>query len=165
MSGTARPIGHKFVMAAEPNRSTPRKNNWSPSRCRTIAACLGAFAALALSRDGHAQAWPDRTISYIVPSSPGSSPDIVGRIMADALARILGQPVVVLNRSGAGGTIAAAAAAKAVPDGYTILQANTNHSFSQTFYKNLGYDLEHDFSPVGRFASAFYIATVHPKLA
>jgi tripartite-type tricarboxylate transporter receptor subunit TctC len=84
--------------------------------------------------------------------------------MAEALAKILGQPVVVMNRAGAGGTIAAAAAAKAVPDGYTILQANTNHSFSQTFYKNLGYDLEKDFSPVGRFASAFYIVLAHPKL-
>jgi tripartite-type tricarboxylate transporter receptor subunit TctC len=134
------------------------------NRRRSIAACLTALAALVLPRDGHAQTYPDRTINYIVPSSPGSSPDIVGRIMAEALAKILGQPVVVMNRAGAGGTIAAAAAAKAVPDGYTILQANTNHSFSQTFYKNLGYDLEKDFSPVGRFASAFYIVLAHPKL-
>ena len=133
-------------------------------RCRAIAACVGALAALLLAQDGHAQAYPDRPINYIVPSSPGSSPDIVGRIMADALAKALGQPVVVLNRSGAGGTIAAAAAAKAAPDGYTILQANTNHSFSQTFYKNLPYDLERDFSPIGRFASAFYVITAHPKL-
>ena len=70
----------------------------------------------------------------------------------------------MLNRPGAGGTIAAAAAAKTAPDGYTILQANTNHSFSQTFYKNLSYDLEKDFSPVARFASAFYIVVAHPKL-
>ena len=133
-------------------------------RRHAIAACLGALAAVVLARDGHAQAYPDRTINYIVPSSPGSSPDIVGRIMAEALSKILGQPVVVMNRAGAGGTIAAAAAAKAAPDGYTILQANTNHSFSQTFYKNLGYDLEKDFSPVGRFASAFYIVLAHPKL-
>ena len=69
-----------------------------------------------------------------------------------------------MNRPGAAGTIAAAAAAKAIPDGYTVLQANTNHSFSQTFYKNLGYDLEQDFSPVGRFASAFYIILAHPRL-
>ena len=134
------------------------------NRRRAIAACLAAFAALVLPRDGQAQAYPDRAINYIVPSSPGSSPDIVGRIMAEALAKILGQPVVVMNRAGAGGTIAAAAAAKAIPDGYTILQANTNHSFSQTFYKNLGYNLELDFSPVGRFASAFYIVLAHPKL-
>src|ERR1700716_659375 len=151
-------------MVVEPSGSAPTKNNAAPNRLRTIAACLGAFAALLLSRDGHAQAYPDRPISYIVPSSPGSSPDIVGRIRAAALAKILGQPVVVLNRPGAGGTIAAAAAAKAAPDGYAILQANTNHSFSQTFYKNLGYDLEQDFSPVGRFASAFYIVVAHPRL-
>ena len=128
------------LMAVQPSGSAPSKNKAAPNRRRIIAACLGAFAALLLPRDGHAQAYPDRTISYIVPSSPGSSPDIVGRIMAEALAKILGQPVVVLNRAGAGGTIAAAAAAKAVPDGYTILQANTNHSFSQTLYKNLSYD-------------------------
>jgi tripartite-type tricarboxylate transporter receptor subunit TctC len=151
-------------MAVEPSGSAPRRNNAAPNRRRVVAACLAAFAALLLPHGAHAQAYPDRAISYVVPSSPGSSPDIVGRIMAEALARILGQPVVVLNRAGAGGTIAAAAAAKAAPDGYTILQANTNHSFSQTFYKNLGYNLEHDFSPVGRFASAFYIVLAHPKL-
>src|SRR5204862_7354081 len=136
------------------DRHAPRVDDAVPNRRLAIAACLAAFAALVLPRDGHAQTYPDRTINYIVPSSPGSSPDMVGRIMAEALAKILGQPVVVMNRAGAGGTIAAAAAAKAIPDGYTILQANTNHSFSQTFYKNLGYDLEKDFSPVGRFASA-----------
>ena len=138
-------------------------NTTSNMRC-AIAACLALAAGLPLARECHAQTYPDRTISYIVPSSPGSSPDIVGRVMAEALAKILGQPVVVLNRPGAGGTIAAAAAAKATPDGYTILQANTNHSFSHTFYKNPGYDLEQDFIPVGRFASAFYIIVAHPKL-
>ena len=151
-------------MAVESSAIVPGNNNATPNRRRAIAACLAALAALVLPRDGHAQAYPDRAINYIVPSSPGSSPDIVGRIMAEALAKNLGQPVVVMNRAGAGGTIAAATAAKAIPDGYTILQANTNHSFSQTFYKNLGYDLEKDFSPVGRFASAFYIVLAHPKL-
>jgi len=131
--------------------------------CRIAVACLAAFAAL-LSDDARAQNYPDRTINYIVPSSPGSSPDIVGRIMAEALSKILGQPVVVLNRAGAGGTIAAAVTAKAPPDGYTILQANTNHSFSQTLYRNLSYNLEKDFAPVGRFASAFYIVLAHPKV-
>src|SRR5882757_6939475 len=151
-------------MVVEPSGNAPSKINATQNRHRAIAASLGILAALVLPRDGHTQAYPDRTINYIVPSSPGSSPDIVGRIMAEALTKILGQPVVVMNRAGAGGTIAAAAAAKAIPDGYTILQANTNHSFSQTFYKNLGYDLEKDFGPVGRFASAFYIVMAHPKL-
>src|SRR5262245_6329213 len=132
--------------------------------CRIAVVCLAALAALLLPHSGRAQNYPDRTINYIVPSSPGSSPDIVGRIVAEALAKILGQPVVVLNRAGAGGTIAAAVTAKAPADGYTILQANTNHSFSHTLYKNLSYNLEKDFSPVGRFASAFYIVLAHPKV-
>jgi tripartite-type tricarboxylate transporter receptor subunit TctC len=131
--------------------------------CRIAVACVAALAAL-LPRESHAETYPDRTINYIVPSSPGSSPDIVGRIMAEALSKILGQPVVVLNRAGAGGTIAAAVTAKASADGYTILQANTNHSFSQTLYKNLSYNLEKDFAPIGRFASAFYIVLAHPKV-
>jgi tripartite-type tricarboxylate transporter receptor subunit TctC len=153
-----------ITMAVALPRNTPSKNDSAPLRRRAMAACVAVLAALLPVHAGHAQAYPDRVISYIVPSSPGSSPDIVGRIMADALAKILGQPVVVLNRSGAGGTSAAAAAAKAAPDGYTILQANTNHSFSQRFYKNLPYDLERDFSPIGRFASAFYVITAHPRL-
>jgi tripartite-type tricarboxylate transporter receptor subunit TctC len=136
----------------------------TPDKRRVVALCLMAFAALALPRESHAQNYPDRTISYIVPSSPGSSPDIVGRVMAEALSKILGQTVVVLNRAGAGGTIAAAGVAKAAPDGYTILQANANHAFSHTLYKNLSYDLEKDFVPVGRFSSAFYIILAHPKV-
>ena len=150
-------------MDSEPNkRALAGRSATLTKRC-TVAVCLGALA-LMLPRDGLAQTYPDRTISYIVPSSAGSSPDIVGRIMADALSKILGQPVVVLNRAGAGGTIAAAAAARAAPDGYTVLQANANLSFSQTLYKNLTYDVERDFVPVGRFASAFYIFLAHPKV-
>lgn len=136
----------------------------TPNRRQIIALCLGMLAALLLPHETRAQNWPDRAIQYIVPSSPGSSPDIVGRIMAEALAKILGQPVVVLNRAGAGGTIAAAVTAKAPPDGYTVLQANANHAFSHTLYRNLSYDLEKDFVPVGRFASAFYIILAHPKV-
>src|SRR5262249_50561297 len=137
------------------NGKAPKTHNPRPPRYCPSPACLAAFAALLLPPPAHAQPYPDRPISYIVPSSAGSSPDIVGRIMADALAKILGQPVVVLNRAGAGGTIAAAAAARAAPDGYTVLQANANLSFSQTLYKNLTYEVEKDFVPVGRLASAF----------
>src|SRR5262245_60900187 len=82
---------------------------------RVLAACVTVFAALIFPRDGEAQGYPNRPITYIVPSSAGSSPDIVGRVMAEALSKILGQTIVVLNRPGAGGTIAAAAAAKTAP--------------------------------------------------
>src|SRR3977135_587197 len=96
-------------MTVKPSKSAPNKKPATPNRRRTIFACLAACAALLLPCAAHAHAYPRRAISYIVPSSPGSSPDIVGRIMADALAKILGQPVVVLNRPGAGGTIGAPA--------------------------------------------------------
>ena len=89
-------------MAVEPRESAPGKRKARAEPASHHRSMLGRFPALALPQDGHAQTYPDRTISYIVPSSPGSSPDIVGRIMAEALARILGQPVVVLNRAGAG---------------------------------------------------------------
>src|SRR5262249_22784245 len=141
--------------------NVPETGNATLCRRCLIVGLFAALAALLPPRAGHAQSYPDRPISYIVPSSPGSSPDIVGRVMADALAKALGQPVVVINRPGAGGTIAAAQAAKSTPDGYTVLQANTNHSFSQTLYKNLGYNLEQDFAPIGRFASAFYVFLAH----
>lgn len=126
-------------------------------------ACVIACASI-ISREGRAQGYPDRPITYIVPSSPGSSPDVVGRIMASALAKALGQSVVVTNRAGAGGTVGAAVAATAAPDGYTILQANSNHSVSHSLYKSLSYDLTKDFSPVMRFASAFYVVLINPSV-
>jgi tripartite-type tricarboxylate transporter receptor subunit TctC len=151
-------------MTVQPSTNVRNTSRALGTAHRALMVCVTALAVLGLPPDGRTQTYPDRTITYVVPSSPGSSPDIVGRIMAEAMAKILGQAVVVLNRPGAGGTVAAAAAAKAAPDGYTILQANTNHSFSQTLYKNLSYDLERDFSPIVRFATAFYIVVAHPKL-
>src|SRR5258708_38571113 len=106
------------------------KNTVTPNRRRAIAACVATCAALLLPCGAHAQAYPDRAISYIVPSSPGSSPDIVGRIMADALAKILGQPVVVLNRPGAGGPTRRGGSAQAGPAGPTHLQGPPNHSLT-----------------------------------
>ena len=88
--------------------------------------------ALLLPQDGHAQTYPDRTINYIVPSSPGSSPDIVGRIMAEALGNILGTAGRGAQSCRRGRDDRRRGRRKAAPDGYTILQANTNHSFSQT---------------------------------
>jgi len=150
-------------MAKGPSGRARRKGAGVPSRRHFIFAAATMLAAALLPQQAQAQGYPERPISYIVPSSPGSSPDVVGRVMAEALSKVLGQPVVVVNRAGAGGTVAAATAARAAPDGYTILQANTNHSFSHTLYKNLNYDLVKDFKPVSRFASAFYIIVAHPK--
>ena len=122
------------------------------------------FALLALAALPCAAQYPDRNVTFLANFPPGGLVDIVTRVVADGMKPKFPHGITVVNKPGAGGAVGVSDLVQAKPDGYTILQANTNHSFSQTFYKNLGYDLEQDFSPVGRFASAFYIVVAHPKL-
>ena len=114
--------------------------------------------------DARAQHDPVKPIRYIVPSSAGSAVDTIGRVIALGLTEVLGQQVIVEDRPGAGGNIGAAVAAKAAPDGYTILQVNNNHTTNVTLYKNLQYDLLRDFAPVTQLASSPYVIVVHPSL-
>src|SRR6266446_3797748 len=87
------------------------------------AACglAGAILAMAASHAALAQAWPTKTIQAVIPFAPGNANDVVARIVLDQLSRQLGQPIIIENRSGAGGTTGVAYVAKAPPDGYTIL--------------------------------------------
>ena len=110
------------------------------------------------------QQYPAKTIRYIVPSSAGSAVDTIGRVVAGGLTEVLGQQVIVEDRPGAGGNIGAAVAAKAAPDGYTVLQVNNNHTTNVTLYRNLQYDLLRDFAPVTQLASSPYVLVVHPSL-
>ncbi len=110
------------------------------------------------------QQYPAKPIRYIVPSSAGSAVDTIARVAAIGLADTLNQQVVVENRAGAGGNIAAAAVAKAPPDGYTLIQVNNNHTTNVTLYKKLNYDLLRDFAPVTQLASSPYTLSVHPSL-
>lgn len=96
-----------------------------------------------------AQAYPDRPIQLIVPFPPGGPADIVARPLAEGLARTLRQPVVVLNKSGASGTIGASFVAKAQPDGYTLLMGTSNElTMSPGLFDQLPYDPGRDFAPV-----------------
>ena len=128
----------------------------------TIFAC-GVLMMQAVA-DSRAQAYPTKPVRYMVPSSPGSSVDTIGRIVADGLTEALGQQVIVENRAGAGGNIGAALAAKAAPDGYTVVQVNNNHTTNVTLYKKRGYDLLRDFAPVTKLAVSPYVLVVHPSL-
>lgn len=96
----------------------------------------------------HAQAWPARPLRAIVPVGAGSSTDIVHRLVLEQLSAGLGQPIIVENRTGAGGTIGTAAAAKAEPDGYTLLANGSAHTIAPALYKSLPYDPARDFVPV-----------------
>ncbi|HWI98280.1 MAG TPA: tripartite tricarboxylate transporter substrate binding protein [Burkholderiales bacterium] len=96
----------------------------------------------------HAAAWPAKPLRAIVPVGAGSSTDIVHRLVLEKLSAGLGQPIVVENRVGAGGTIGTAAVAKAEADGYTLLASGSAHTIAPALYKSLPYDPARDFAPV-----------------
>jgi tripartite-type tricarboxylate transporter receptor subunit TctC len=121
-----------------------------------------ALATPALPRLAWAQSWPSRPIRAIIPFTAGSTVDIVGRIVLDPLANQLGQPIVVENRGGAGGSIGAAAVAKADPDGYTILVNASAHSAAPAAYPNITYDPAKDFSAVIAFGTVPNVTVVSP---
>lgn len=106
--------------------------------------------------------WPTRPIRAIVPFSAGSSVDIVGRIVADPLSALLGKPIFVENRGGAGGTIGCAVVAQSPPDGYTILINASAHTAAPAIYANVPYDVTRDFSAVIPFGTVPNVVIVAP---
>ena len=130
-----------------------------------LAAALLMLAALTIAPQACAAAqFPARPITLVVPLTPGTTIDILARLFADRLSQILGQPVVVLNRPGAGGIIGAQAVAKANPDGYTLLFANSGHSILGLLNKDLAFDPIRDFAGVAMVGTAPVIVVVPAKL-
>jgi tripartite-type tricarboxylate transporter receptor subunit TctC len=124
---------------------------------------LGALIAFPLTVI--AQAYPSKPVRVVVPYPAGSTPDIVGRTVAERLQKALGQPFVVENRSGAGGNIGAEAVAKAAADGHTLLVAgNGPVAINKHLYKGLGYDADRDLAPISLLASAPQMLVVKPEL-
>jgi tripartite-type tricarboxylate transporter receptor subunit TctC len=114
----------------------------------------------------HAQGWPARPITLIIPFPPGGSTDIVGRIAAEGLARELGQPFVVDNRGGAGGAIGAKAIAEAAPDGYTLGVATVSTHVVNPVVRGaaLGYNALADFTFISQIAAVPNVVSVHPSV-
>jgi tripartite-type tricarboxylate transporter receptor subunit TctC len=110
-----------------------------------------ATLAIAVPDQGHAQAWPSRNITAVIPFAAGNANDVVARIVLDQLSRQLGHPIIIENRAGAGGTTGVAAVAKAAPDGYTVLMHSSTFSASYSLYKSLPYDTFKDFAAVAPF--------------
>ena len=126
------------------------------------ALCISAFAAPLAAL---AQAWPSKPIRLIIPFPPGGATDIIGRTLAQKLSIQLGQTVIVDNKPGAGGTLGSNEAAKAAPDGYTLLLATTStHSIAPSLYKNIPYSVEKDFAPISEVATATNVLIVTPNL-
>src|SRR3989449_390929 len=127
-----------------------------------VKAC--ALAALAISASAQAQVYPAKPIRMIVAYPPGGGTDIVGRMVAQKLGETLGQSVLVENRGGASGNIGTELAARAAPDGYTILMGNVApNAINVSLFKNLPFDPVADFVPVSLVASTPNILVVHPS--
>jgi tripartite-type tricarboxylate transporter receptor subunit TctC len=127
---------------------------------------LGAFLAAAILGSSAAQAaWPaDKPITYVVPFTPGGSTDVVGRMIAQKLSKILNQNIIVENRAGAGGSIGAAYVAHAAPDGYTLFGGTINtNAINYSLYKNLQYGAK-DFAPVSLVATLPNVLLVAPNI-
>lgn len=121
-------------------------------------ATLGAWPAFA------AAAYPDKPIRIIVPFAPGGATDVLARALADKLTGVTGVSVLVDNRPGAGGTLGAGLAARAAPDGYTLLLNSPSHTFVSSVYKNLPFDPANDFKPITMFAQMPNVLVVHPSM-
>jgi tripartite-type tricarboxylate transporter receptor subunit TctC len=110
-----------------------------------------------------AQGWPTKPLRLVVSFAPGGPADIVGRLIGQALQERLGKPVVVENRAGAGGNIAAKFVAGQPADGYTLLITTSSMAVNQTLYKDPGYDALRDFTPVANLAASPNIIVAHPS--
>lgn len=129
---------------------------------KRIAALL---VVLAWSGAAAAQGWPNKPIRYIVPFAPGGTADILGRLVAPKLGEVLGQPVVVENRTGAGGSVGAEMLAKSPADGHTVGGGTiSSHAINVTLYPKLPYDPEKDFAPITMLATLPNMLVVHPSL-
>ncbi len=130
---------------------------------RTFATGLGA--GLVLPRGADAQAFPSRPIKFLVPFGAGSATDAVARLIGERVSAELRQPVIVENQAGASGVIAAQNAARAAPDGYTLLiTTNTTHGANQSLLKTVPYDALNDFTPLSRLGYNPLILIVNPSV-
>jgi len=126
------------------------KSNASRMRRRAVLLCtLAAACALPFAGDVRADTFPSRPVKMIVPFGPGTSTDIIARVMADEMAKSLGHPIVVENRAGAGGAIGTDFVARAPADGYTIVMGTVGtHAINKALYAKLTYDPVADFAPI-----------------
>lgn len=108
--------------------------------------------------------FPDRPVSIVVPFPAGGTPDILARVLGEAVGKRLGQPVIVDNRAGAGGNIGAQAVMRAKPDGHTLLMCAFGCSVAPLIYKPAPYDIKKDFAPVAKLATVPSVLVVNPKL-
>jgi tripartite-type tricarboxylate transporter receptor subunit TctC len=135
------------------------------TRKRLLPGALIALATIVSGPTADAQSYPTRPITVIIPFAGGSASDVVSRIMLERMSKSLGQPIVVDNRPGAGGNTGTLAAAKASPDGYTLVGSGSGPmAGNKWLYRDLGYDPEKDFEPISQFAHFNIVVVASTKL-
>jgi tripartite-type tricarboxylate transporter receptor subunit TctC len=134
------------------------------ARLAALAATMCALAAM-FPPCAVAQTYPAKPVRLMVPFPPGGSTDIVARVVSQRLGERLGQPIVIENRGGAGGTIGTGVVAKAAPDGYTLTVGSTStHVVAPSVYQKLDYDPLKDFAPISLIAVTPYLLVVNPAV-
>ncbi len=133
---------------------------------RACGRCAAALLLVFVAACGKEQAYPARPVNLIVPFPAGGSSDLIARVVSERAGRALGQQIVIENRPGAGGNIGTEAAARAAPDGYTLIQCTIGTcAINPAIYHDLPYDLERDFAPIVLFGSLGSSAAVKSTLS
>ncbi len=156
---------------AEPDRGTMHSMNVGIAKVHLTAAvrvvawsllCTLLCGVPALAQD--AKDYPTKPIRFIVPYPPAGGTDVVARVLSEPLAAALGQPIIIDNRGGAAGNLGTDLAAKATPDGYTILFTLSSHTINPKLYDKLPFDVERDFVPISLAALSPQILVAHPSV-
>ena len=136
------------------------------TRLRALTTAVFVTLSFAAPWAAYAQTgtYPDKPIRFLVPYPPGGGTDVIARIVQERFQAALGQPVVIENRGGAGGSVGTEVAARAAPDGYTVLFTLSSHTINPAIFHRLSFDTVKDFDPVGMVASLPQILVANPQL-
>jgi tripartite-type tricarboxylate transporter receptor subunit TctC len=135
-----------------------------PTKMVIVAAAAAALCSVAPAALAQAASYPGKPIRMIVPFTPGSATDVMGRLVGERLTAAWGQPVIVDNKPGAGGTIGIRETARAEPDGYTVVIVSSGHAVNHVLYKDLGYDTLKDLAGVALLGTLPSVLIVPPSL-
>ena len=135
-------------------------------RRRTLAAVALATLNFTIPVPGHAQAgaYPDKPVRFVVPYPPGGGTDVIARIVQERFQAALGQPILIDNKGGAGGSVGTEIVSRAAPDGYTVLFTLSSHTINPAIFPKLSFDTVRDFEPIGTVASLPQILVANPQL-
>jgi tripartite-type tricarboxylate transporter receptor subunit TctC len=152
-----------MTMTAPPSAARPtRRRAFATGGFVLAAAALAGALGLPGAARAQAGTYPDRPVRFVVPYPPGGGTDVIARIVHERFQAALGQPVVIENKGGAGGSVGTEVVAKAAPDGYTVLFTLSSHTINPAIYPKLSFDTAKDFEPVGLVASLPQILVAHP---